>query len=92
MAEYLNPWHKGGKAEYGPRSYTTDAKPTAYRGFLLYQRLHPSVDVVKGGVCVAQRGGLRGARGAVDAFHDDPTDWGSELIAGYLAQHGKADG
>lgn len=89
MAEYINPWHKSGRPEYGPRTYTTEAPPKEYRGFQLYQRIGQSVDVVKDGVCVTQRGGPRGGREAVDAFWDAPANWESERMAGYLAQHGK---
>lgn len=92
MASYINPWHKSGAAEYGGPTYTTDAKPKEYRGFLLYQRIPPSVDVVRNGVCVSQRAGKSGGMAVIDAFWDDPADWQSERMAGYLAQHGKADG
>lgn len=66
MATYRNPWHTG-KEEYGPAFYTTDATPTEYRGYLIYQRVRGSVwDVVKDGVCVTQMAGPNGAREAVD--------------------------
>lgn len=72
MTTYINPWHKPGRPEYGPARYETDAKPTLYRGYEIYDRVHGPVgrgvwDIVRDGVCVSQFAGLRGAMDAVDA-------------------------
>lgn len=66
-ASYINPWHKPGRPEYGPREYQTNARPTSYRGYLIYPRIAGSVwDVVKDGACVTQRAGMEGAKRAID--------------------------
>ena len=65
---YANPWHANG---LGPERYTTDVKPTSYRGCLIYQRVPGCWDVVENGVCLTQRAGLRGAQKAVDTMLDD---------------------
>ena len=67
-ATYANPWHANGN---GPERYTTDVKPTSYRGCLIYQRVAGSFDVVENGVCLTQRAGLRGAKKAIDLMLDD---------------------
>lgn len=59
---YKNPWHTPGNAIYGPAMYTTDAKPFAHAGCLIYERIPGRCwDVVKDGVCKTQRAGRRGA-------------------------------
>lgn len=68
---YRNPWHQPTQSQYGPARYSTDATPTEYRGFLLYERIPGPVgrcviDVVRDGECVTQRAGMNGARRAVD--------------------------
>ena len=73
MTTYINPWHKPGKSEYGPARYSTDTKPTSYKGFLIYNRIEAWSgsgsgvwDVVKDGRCVTQRAGLNGAKSFID--------------------------
>lgn len=67
ITTYQNPWHKPHNDMYGPAAYTTDVRPTEYRGYLIYQRVTGRVwDVVKGGVCLHQMAGPSGARQAVD--------------------------
>lgn len=68
MTQYINPWFKSYmKTEYGPRYYTTDVKPTKYRGYLIYERIKGSVwDVAKDGECITQMAGLNGAKRAID--------------------------
>ena len=69
MSEYKNPWHKPGKPESGPAMYSTDAKPVAYRGYEIFERIDGHVfDVVKDGACVTQMAGPNGARRAIDAL------------------------
>jgi hypothetical protein len=64
---YRNPWHKPGRPEYGPAVYLTHATPKHYRGYWIYERIPGHVwDVVKGGECITQRAGPRGARQAID--------------------------
>lgn len=63
-ATYTNPWHAKG---YGPVLFETTARPTSYRGYLIYQRIAGHVwDIVRDGACVTQMAGPNGARRAVD--------------------------
>ncbi len=67
MTQYTNPWHKQGKPEYGPAVYETEAKPSEYRGYSIYERITGHCwDVVKDGACVHQMAGPNGARRAID--------------------------
>jgi hypothetical protein len=67
LTTYINPWHNPRTNTYGPAEYVTDAKPTEYKGFLIYERISGHVwDVVKDGRCVTQRAGLNGARNYID--------------------------
>lgn len=68
MATYRNPWHQPHSSDYGPAQYVTDAKPSEYRGHLIYQRLPNCFDVVRNDECITQRAGLCGARSAIDTF------------------------
>lgn len=64
-ASYRNPWHKPGEACYGPAEYTTDARPVAFAGCLIYERIRGVCwDVVRDGACLTQRAGFYGAREA----------------------------
>lgn len=55
---YGNPWAR----EYEPKHYTSNAKPVEHAGCQIF-RVHPSqYDVVKSGMCIAQRVGLSGAK------------------------------
>ncbi|CAD1792709.1 hypothetical protein AE929_09600 [Xanthomonas arboricola] len=85
-ATYLNPWH--GKVALSSEctpTFTTDSKPKQHRGFLIYQRVPGSFEVVKDGVCLTQRAGLHGALWAIDNLIDNPNDWQAQRMAGYLA-------
>lgn len=66
---YLNPW------DVGPEFYTTDVRPTEYRGYLIYHRLPKCWDVVRNGVCVDQRAGFKGAKAAIDRRVDPSEEW-----------------
>ena len=54
-AKYLNPWYLPGG--YSPQYFETSVKPKEYRGFLIYERIKKSFDIVFDGVCITQRGG-----------------------------------
>ncbi len=63
MARYENPFG------YGPAAYETHARPIEHAGCLIYQRIKGCVwDVVRDGVCIAQRAGPRGAREAAERY------------------------
>lgn len=71
QTSYVNPWFS--KSGNDPQIYRTDAKPTQYRGYQIFERLHGVCwDVVKDGVCRTQRAGKSGAIGYVDAVLDHP--------------------
>jgi len=63
---YRNPWHRPGTDLYGSDTFTTDAKPLGYRGYLIYHRI--AWDVVFEGCCVGCYHGLSGAKGYVDGL------------------------
>lgn len=74
MNTYRNPWHRSeGRhhADYGPEFYSTDAKPTEYRGFQIFCRHKGLWELVKDGVCLTQRAGKNGPRNLVDALYGD---------------------
>lgn len=61
MTAYKNPWHDPIRG-HDPAVYTTDAKAVPLDEFLMYQRIKGAPgrccwDVVKDGVCIAQRAG-----------------------------------
>jgi hypothetical protein len=67
MNTYKNPWHKTTNNMYGPSYYHTNAEPTRYKGYLIYERIAGTVwDVVKDGVCITQLAGPNGARSFID--------------------------
>lgn len=64
---YKNPWHKAGhRTEYGPEFYETSARPTEYRGYLIFHRQSDIWDIVKDSVCVSQFAGFNGAKRYID--------------------------
>ena len=67
MTTYKNPWHKPTNPNYGPFEYSTDTKPSEYKGYLIYERIAGHCwDVVKDGACITQLAGPNGARPAID--------------------------
>lgn len=88
MATYKNPWHQEYKQEYGPKMYSTDAKPVEYRGYQIFRRI--AFDVVKDGVCVGCYHGMSGAKEFVDKLHGEGdaelVKFAQERVADYLAQ------
>ena len=82
---YRNPWHNGRNNDYGPAFYSTEAKPTEYRGFLIYHANPKGWDIVKDGVCISQRAGFDGAKRFIDKIYDDPSDCFVERALSYLS-------
>lgn len=75
MTNYINPWHKPTKPEYGPAVFETEVKPAQYRGYLIYQRIKGHCwDVVKDGQCVHQMAGPSGARQIIDQMLAEQTE------------------
>lgn len=66
--KYKNPWHTPGAAHYGPEFFSTDKKPTEYRGFQIFHRHAGCYELVKDGVCLTQRAGKNGPRNLADAL------------------------
>jgi hypothetical protein len=86
MTTYRNLFHNPHDPQYGPREITTDAIPTEFQGYLIYERVRGVVwDVVKDGVCVTQRAGINGAREWIGYEVADNCDSASRLLrfAGY---------
>lgn len=76
-AKYKNPWFNTGK-DNGPELFECDKDPVEYNGCLIYEREefgYKVFDVVKDGICVAQRAGPRGAREAVDNKSWEEREW-----------------
>lgn len=66
---YRNPWAK----PFEPQDYTRHVDPVDYLGCQLF-RVHPAQwDVVKAGVCIAQRCSLMGAKYAAELVLDLPS-------------------
>ena len=83
MHTYLNPWHKPQDASYGPKFYTCEGDPTEYRGFQIFHRI--AWELVKDGVCIAQRGSKRNCQGFADLILSGSDDFfvlrAKELLA-----------
>lgn len=58
---YKNPWYKENQ-HYGPEFYQTDIEPKKCGRALIFHRIKDCWDVVREGVCIAQRTGFEGAR------------------------------
>jgi hypothetical protein len=63
---YRNPW----AAPHEPQEYRRDVEPIEYEGCLIFRVTKAQFDVVKNGVCIAQRGGLDGAKLASEVVMD----------------------
>lgn len=69
MHRYRNAFHQPNTDQYGPEFYDTDAEPTDYKGFQIYERIKGvCFDCVIDGECVANRAGLSGAHKYIDNF------------------------
>ena len=84
MVTYRNPWHNPSKLCGGPAFYRADSKPVVYRGCHIYRIQHGHYDVVKSGICLTQRGGLQGAKLAIDNMLDNPDDFWAKRMLSYL--------
>jgi len=63
---YKNSFHVTGSKDTH-EWLSTNAKPTKYKGWLIYERVKGSVwDVVKDGVCEGMYAGLNGAKRSID--------------------------
>jgi hypothetical protein len=65
-ARYRNSFYQGVHGS-DPEFYQTDVTPIEHAGCLIYQRIKGVCwDTVKDGVCIAQRGGIEGAKLAAE--------------------------
>jgi hypothetical protein len=63
---YVNPWAK----EYEPKTYNRNIEPLEYSGCQIFKVHSTQYDVVKSGLCIAQRSGLEGAKQCADIVKD----------------------
>lgn len=63
---YRNPW----AAPHEPQEYRRDVEPIGWEGCQIFRVSKNQFDVVKNGVCIAQRGGLDGAKLASEVVRD----------------------
>lgn len=63
---YRNPWARASD----PPEYVRNVDPIEYHGALIFRVLPGQFDVVKAGTCIAQRGGLAGAKLVAEAVED----------------------
>ena len=79
MATYKNPWYVPGQS-YSMETFTCNVKPIFHAGCEIYKRHKDHFDVVKSGVCIAQRAGLENAKRCAEAVNgitsqDDLEAW-----------------
>ncbi len=65
---YRNPWAK----PHEPQFFTRSVDPIEYKGCLIFHVLGLQWDVVKAGVCIAQRTWIEGAKQAAEDVSDLP--------------------
>jgi hypothetical protein len=63
---YRNPWAK----PHEPQDYTRNVDPIEHKGCLIFHVLPDQWDVVRDGVCIAQRVSLDGAKYAAEMVRD----------------------
>jgi hypothetical protein len=60
--EYMNPWYKPGRPEYGPEQFRAKGRPVILGEYRVYERVQGRVwDVVTADTCVAKRSNLPSA-------------------------------
>lgn len=64
--KYKNPWAK----EYEQKEYTRSSTPIDYNGCQIVKIHSTQYDLVKAGVCIAQRCGLEGIKACADIVSD----------------------
>ena len=77
---YKNPWAK----PHEPQEYVRNVEPFVHAGCQIFHVLPDQWDVVKNGVCIAQRAGKRGAMACAEIVDgmDTPTykDVGARML------------
>ena len=87
MVTYTNPWHIPGNF-YSPKEFTRDIKPIIHAGCEIYKVNKDQYDVVKSGVCIAQRAGLNGAKKCAEAVEDLPNPTYHDVWGRMMEKHG----
>lgn len=82
---YTNPWAK----EYEPKEYTRPGEAIDYNGCQIV-KVHPTqYDLVKSGVCIAQRCGLEGVKVCADIVSDLLFPTFHDVRGRMLEKHGR---
>lgn len=65
LTKYKNTFYrKGGES---PETIETEANPTEYKGYLIYERIRKvCFDIVTDGVCIGMYAGINGAKKRID--------------------------
>lgn len=63
---YTNPWAK----EYEPKEYIRNTEPIEYGGCQIVKVHSTQYDLIKSGVCIAQRCSLEGVKTCADIVSD----------------------
>lgn len=66
-----------------------NSQPVMYKDFLVVYNQKGSYDVVKAGVCIAQRVTKDGAKGFIDLIYSEPNDYFVKRSLNFLAQWAK---
>ena len=64
--KYINPWAK----DHEPKEYTRTANVIEYSGCQIVKVHTTQYDLVKNGVCIAQRCGIEGVKNCADIVSD----------------------
>ena len=81
---YRNPWAKPHELQV----YTRNVDPVAYKCCLLFHVCGPQWDVVKVGVCIAQRTGELGAMICAEVVEDIDAPTFEDVRSRMLERHG----
>lgn len=81
---YKNPWAK----PHEPQEYVRNVQPFTHAGSLVFRVIPDQWDVVKNGVCIAQRAGKRGAMACAEVVEDMKTPTYDDVRARMLERFG----
>lgn len=82
--KYRNPWAK----PHEPQDYTRNVDPIEHKGCQIFHVLTDQWDVVKAGVCIAQRAGKSGAMQCAEVVEDMLMPTHEDVKARMLEKHG----
>lgn len=80
----INPFKEVFDGRINYIEYTT--QPVMYKDYLVVYNPKGSYDVVRAGVCIAQRVTKQGAKGFIDLIYSEPNDYFVKRSLGYLTQ------